>query len=430
MSNRLSQLAVCGFCSLFLSTFGPSFTAANDNWPEFRGPSADGHSDATGLPLHWSETENIRWKTPIHDKGWSSPVIWGNRIWLTTATADGKEMFVVCVDRDTGKVVHDIKLFEVANPAFCHPYNSYASPTPVVEANRVYVHFGSYGTACLDSETGHTLWTRRDLPCDHYRGPGSSPILYGDRLILSFDGADVQYVVALDKLTGKTLWKRDREIDYHTTVGDLKKAFSTPAVVKAPDGDQLVSPAAVATIAYDPATGAELWRVRHGGMNASARPLTGLGMVFVSTGDSGPISLFAVPSGGRGDLSKNVVWTQTKGVPARASILLVGDHLFMASEKGVATCLDARSGKPIWQQRLGGDFIASPVFADGRIYCFDTEGTGQVLQAAGEAKVLAKNRLNDGCMASPAIAGKSLFVRTKTRLYRIELPVAGNERTR
>jgi outer membrane protein assembly factor BamB len=415
-------------CLLVLTGFliGLANAAAGDNWPEFRGPTGDGHSDAVGLPLHWSETMNVKWKTAIHDKGWSSPVIWGNKVWLTTAPIDGKELYVLGIDWETGKILHDIKVFDVDKPAFCHPYNSYASPTPAVDANRVYVHFGTYGTACLDSETGQTIWSRRDLNCDHFRGPASSPILSGDRLFVSFDGIDMQYVVALDKHTGQTIWKRDRDIDYGTTVGDLKKAYSTPALVKTQAGDQLVSPAAVATIAYDPATGSELWRVRHGGMNASARPLAGLGMVFVCTGDSGPYGLFAVRPDGHGDVTKSqVVWRTNKGVPARASCLLVGDSIYMATEKGMATCLDANTGQTIWQKRLGGEFIASPIYADGRIYCFNTEGGAQVLQAGREEKLLAANHLDAGCMASPAVAGKAIFVRTKTHLYRIE-EKAGN----
>ena len=163
-------------CALATVLLIPALGLGGETWPEFRGPSGDGHSDAVGLPLRWSETENVKWKTPIHDKGWSSPVIWGTQIWLTTATEDGKQLFVLCVDRDTGKIVHDRKLFEVAKPGFCPPHNSYASPTPVLEEGRVYVHFGSYGTACLDTASGQTIWARRDLPCDHYRAPGSSPI--------------------------------------------------------------------------------------------------------------------------------------------------------------------------------------------------------------------------------------------------------------
>src|SRR5689334_22957571 len=179
-----------------------------DNWPRFRGPDGDGHSDAKKLPLTWSETQNVVWKTSIHDRGWSSPVVWGDQVWLTTATEKGREMYAVCLDRATGKVVHDIKVFEVPNPdPLGNPMNTYASPTPVIEEGRVYVHFGSYGTACLDTKTGKRLWERRDLTCNHWRGPASSPILYRDLLILTFDGYDVQYLAALDKATGKTVWK-------------------------------------------------------------------------------------------------------------------------------------------------------------------------------------------------------------------------------
>src|SRR5438445_4397914 len=176
---------------------------AADNWNQFRGPNGAGHSDATGLPVKWSEKENVVWKTAIHDKGWSSPVIWGNQIWLTTARADGKEFFALCIDRNSGKILHDLKLLDVENPMFCIDFNSYASPTPVIEEGRVYIHFGTYGTICLDTANGMKLWERRDLNCDHFRGPGSSSILYGDLLFLTFDGFDVQYVAALNKNTGE-----------------------------------------------------------------------------------------------------------------------------------------------------------------------------------------------------------------------------------
>lgn len=187
---------------------------AEENWPEFRGPRGNGHSGATGLPLTWSESENVLWKTPIHDRGWSSPVVWGNQVWLTTATDDGKRLFAVCVDRDTGKIVHDVKVFDVDRPERIAPINSYASPTPAIEPGRVYVHYGTYGTACLDTKTGRVIWARRDLNCEHHMGPGSSPILFDRLLILHVDGCDVQYVVALDKQSGKTVWKTERSVDY------------------------------------------------------------------------------------------------------------------------------------------------------------------------------------------------------------------------
>jgi outer membrane protein assembly factor BamB len=311
----------------------------------------------------------------------------------------------------------------VPKPAYCIPTNSYASPTPAIEAGRVYVHFGSYGTACLDTATGQKLWERRDLPCDHFRAPASSPILYKDLLYLTFDGFDFQYVVALDKKTGQTRWKRDRSIDYGTTNGDLKKAFSTPSIIQVGEHQQLVSPSAKATIAYDPESGDEVWKVYHGGMNASARPVTCEGLVLICPSDGGAYKMLAVRPEGHGDVTRShIAWHQDKNVPNRSSILAVGDLLYMVSMAGVAGCLDGHDGHVLWQTRLTGgkEYYASPIFAEGRVYFFDTDGLGHVLTADRQGRILARNRLDDGCMASPAVAGKSLFVRTKTHLYRIE----------
>ncbi len=400
---------------------GTLFVAAQaeENWPAFRGPTGNGLAKSSSAPIRWSETENIRWKTAIHGKAWSSPVLWGKQIWMTTATPDGKELFAVCVDRETGRITLDRKVFDVPEPAFCHPFNSYASPTPVVEEGRVYVHFGSPGTACLDMTTGQTLWERRDLPCDHYRGAGSSPILVGDLLILTLDGFDLQYLVALDKHTGKTVWKKPREIAYSTSDGDYRKAFSTPAVLNVGGKPQLISPSAEATIAYDPATGAELWRVRHGGMNAASRPVFGHGLIYLTSGHTA--QLWAVRQGLSGDLTETgVAWRVVRGVPTRASLLLVGDLLFMVSDQGVASCLDARTGKTHWQERLGGGYSASPVSCNGCVYFADELGKTHVLKAAPRFERLAVNELDEGCMASPAIVDRALYLRTRTHLYRIE----------
>lgn len=409
-------------CLLILAASWSAATA--ENWPEFRGSNGTGLSDAIGLPIRWGEQENVRWKTAIHDKGWSSPVVWDNQVWLTTATADGKQRFVLCVDRATGKVLHDLKVFEVEQPQSmgdAQTFNSYASPTPAIEAGRVYVHFGSAGTACLDTATGNVLWTRRDLACNHHRGAGSSPVLFRNLLILTFDGFDQQYLVALDTATGQTRWKQSRVIDYGTENGDRKKAYSTPAVFTIDGQAQLVSSSASATLAYDPNTGKELWKVYHGGMNVAARPLLGQGQIYICTGD-GPTQLLAVRTGGAGDVTKShVTWKAIRGVPNRSTPLLLDDLLYLAGDKtGVATCLDPKTGTAVWQQRLAGDFIASPVAAEGRIYLFNRDGAAFVLAAGREEKILARNQLDDGCMATPAIAGKELYVRTKTHLYRIE----------
>jgi outer membrane protein assembly factor BamB len=395
--------------------------SAGDNWPQFRGPRGEGRSGATGLPITWSEKENVVWKTAIHDKGWSSPVVWGDQVWLTTAKADGKEMFAICVDRGSGRILHDIKVFDVEKPAFCIAFNSYASPTPVIEEGRVYVHFGTYGTVCFNTADGKKLWENRELHCDHWRGPGSSPILYGNFLFVQFDGYDKQFVAALNKKTGEIAWKKDRAIDYGTKDGDLKKAFATPTVIMVKDKTQLISPAAVATIAYDPKTGDELWKVYHGGMNVAQPPQYGDGKVFLCTGDGG-LKLLAVRPDGSGDVTKtHIDWKYDKdAVPSRTSPLLIEGSLYMLSEGGFLSCVDAKTGEQAWKERVGGAFSASPLYADGKVYLFSQEEKSFVGELDKEWKLLAANKLDAGCMATPAVAGKALFIRTKTHLYRIE----------
>ncbi len=406
---------------IFLAvTLSTELAMADPNWPQFRGPRGDGHAHATGLPLVWSEIQNVVWKTPIHGRGWSSPVVWGDQIWLTTATEDGRKMYALCVDRDTGRILRDILLFDGHQPEEIHTLNSYASPTPVIEAGRVYVHFGSYGTACLDTKTGRTVWSRRDLKCNHFRGPGSSPFLFGDLLILHFDGFDLQYVVALDKATGKTVWRTDRSTEFVGDDGDFRKAFCTPIVIEAGGRLQLISPGAQAAMAYDPHTGKELWKVRWAGHSSASRPLFGHGLAFVNTGFSKP-ELWAVRPDGHGDVTdSHVVWKVRKGVPAKPSPLLIGELIFMVNDSGIASCVQAKTGQLVWQQRIGGEYSASPIYADGRIYCFSHQPATIVIEPGRRCKVLAVNRLDAGFMASPAVVGRALFLRTKTHLYRIE----------
>jgi outer membrane protein assembly factor BamB len=407
--------------SLVVLAFLTVSVSAGDHWPQFRGPRGEGRSDATGLPVTWSEKENVVWKTAIHDKGWSSPVVWGDQVWLTTAKEDGKEMFALCVDRESGKILHDIKVFDVEKPMFCIAFNSYASPTPVIEEGRVYVHFGTYGTVCFDTSNGKKLWENRELHCDHWRGPGSSPILFGDLLIVHFDGYDKQFVAALNKKTGEIAWKKDRTIEYGTKDGDLKKAFATPTVITVKDKPQLISPAAVATIAYDPKTGDELWKVYHGGMNVAQPPQYADGKLFLCTGDGG-LKLLAVRPDGSGDVTKtHIEWKYDKdAVPSRTSLLLIDRKLYMISETGFLSCADAKNGEQLWKERVGGAFSAAPLYADGKIYMFSQEEKSLVGEVGTGWKLLATNKLDAGCMATPAIAGKALFIRTKTHLYRIE----------
>jgi outer membrane protein assembly factor BamB len=400
--------------------FVAGFAHAETNWPQFRGPRGDGSSIAKGLPVTWSEQEHVRWKTPIHGRGWSSPVVWEQQIWLTTASEDGKQMFAVCVDAASGKIVHDLLLFENEKPDEIHLLNSYASPTPAVEAGRVYLHFGSYGTACLDTANGRVVWQRRDLPCKHWRGPGSSPFLYGERLIIHYDGYDYQYVVALDKTTGRTIWKTDRQVDFGTTDGDIMKAFSTPILIEAAGRKQLISSCSKAVLAYDPDSGREIWRVRYDGFSATARPLFGNGLVFVNTGFS-KADMLAIRPDGQGDVTDtHVAWRVTKAVGSKPSAVLVDGLLLMVHDNGVATCLEAATGKELWNKRIGENFSASLLAGDGKVYFFSHEGTTTVVRPDRKYQELAVNKLDDGFMASPAVTQGSLILRTRSHLYRVE----------
>ncbi|HEV3344384.1 MAG TPA: PQQ-binding-like beta-propeller repeat protein [Pirellulales bacterium] len=404
--------------ALLSMTAGPMLEAG-ETWPQFRGPDGQGISDAKGVPVEWNESKNVKWKTPIRGRAWSSPVIWHDQVWLTTATEDGKELSILKIERATGKILLDKVVFEIAKPQFCYPFNSYASSTPAIEEGRIYVHYGSHGTACLDTATGETLWTRQDLPCNHHRGAGSSPILFGDLVFINFDGYDLQYVVALDKATGQTVWKQDRDIDYGTSDGDAKKSYGTPLVIEVGGKPLLVSPAAGGTTAYDPLSGKIVWRLRHGGMNAAAPPLFGHGLLFLNTADGGFREL-AVPPEGKGDITANVLWKQQQAMPSRCAPLLVGDLLFMTNEAGILTCLEATTGNVVWRERLGGHYSASPVYADGHVYFVSEDGELPVIAAGRKYELLATNKLDEGCMASPAIAGREIFIRTKKSLYCIE----------
>jgi outer membrane protein assembly factor BamB len=416
--------------------------AGEANWPEFRGPRGNGTTPNAHLPLNWGEETNasaIKWSTPIHGKAWSSPVIWGQQLWVTTATENGHELFVVCVDRDTGKIVQDHKLFDIAKPQYCIPFNSYASPTPAIEEGRLYATFGAPGTACVDTRSGKVLWSRRDLECNHYRAAGSSPILYKDFLFLNYDGSDRQYVVAFDKTTGRTVWQKERSINFDDLgpdgkpemEGDSRKAFATCQVAMLGGIATLLSQGSKALYAYEPVTGAELWRVEdRASYSGSTRPVVGSGIVFVPSGfPSGEVlalhpgkagEVLDVKTNASPDMQLQVLWKARQHAPKKPSLLLMDDLLYGVEDTGVATCWEASTGKVVWSERIGGHFSASPLGSPGRVYCFSEEGKTTVLAAGRQFQKLAENQLGDGFMASPAVSGNSLFLRSRTQLYRIE----------
>ena len=386
--------------------------AAAGDWPEFRGPDGQGHSAESGLPAEWGEERNVEWKTPVPGRGWSTPVVVDGRIWLTTGTADGGgELRLLAFDAGSGEETLNVEVFRVEDESSPNPKNSLASPTPIVDGDRVYVHFGSYGTAAV-STAGEILWTAR-FPYVTQHGYGGSPILYDDLLILNGDGYDVAFVLALDTRTGEVRWKADRE-------EPVSQAYSTPLAINVDGRDQIVSVAAFRASAHDPATGEEIWRVRYGrGFSNVPRPVYGNGLVFIATGFQTP-SMLAVRADGSGDVTDtHVAWTLRRGAPHTPSPLLVGGELYMVSDYGVLTCIDAESGDVHWQHRIGGNYSASPVFADGRIYLQSEEGKTTVIAPGTTYSELAVNQLDGSTLASMAVADGSVFLRTDSHLYRI-----------
>ena len=424
MFERLAIRLPCGGglislgpMKLFLALSIAALSVSAAQWSEFRGPNGAGKTEAD-LPLEFGEGKNVKWKTSMPGKAWSSPVVWGDQIWFTNAEADGKKLWAVCLNEKTGKVLHNKLIFEIEKPQHSPvAMNSYASCTPAIEEGRVYVSYGVHGTACLDTKTAEVIWQRQDeeLRVDHFRLPASSPILYGDLLVMIFDGADKQFVVALNKKDGKTKWLHKRAFDYRTNNPDRKKAYGTPTFFNIGGQTQLIAPAAVATEALDPASGKLLWTSRTGGMNVSGRPLYGHGLIFINNGMG---SLSAVKPG-KGEV--NPVWSTRRNIAKKSSMILHGDHLYMVADNGVATCVAAKSGEVVWSERLGaGEFAASPIFSNGRIYCFSMTGNGVVFAASPEFKRLSQGKFADGFMASPAVTGKALILRTKSAVYRVE----------
>ena len=387
------------------------------DWPQFRGPTGQGHAPDAAVPLAWSETENVTWKVPVAGRGWSSPVIADGRLWLTTAVTDpraGSSLRLLAYDVESGANTLDVEVFGSDETYLLNPKNSFASPTPVLDPDgeRVYVHFGAAGTAAVGIG-GDLLWRAR-FPYISQHGNGGSPILQDGLLVVSIDGYDTAYLVAVDARTGEERWRSTRP-------DPVSQAYSTPLLIRVGDRDQIVNVSAFRTTGHDPATGREIWRVRYpNGFSNVPRPIYGHGLVYLSTGFQTP-TLLAVRADGEGDVTRShVAWRLRRGAPLTPSPILVGNELYVVTDFGIATCVDALTGDIHWQQRLGGNHSASPTFVGGRIYFQNEEGVTNVLAPGTEFRVLARNRLDGVTLASMAVSDGALFIRTDTHLYRIE----------
>ena len=410
-------------CILLLITVASCVVIeANEQWSQFRGHYGNGIIKSTSAPINWSENTNIDWKTPIHDRGWSSPVIWNDQIWMTTATKDGNKMYAICVNKLSGKIEHDIHVFDVKSPQAITNENTYASPTPVVEEGRVYVHFGTYGTACISTKDGQILWKRRDLNCDHEigAGPASSPFIYNNFLIFNVDGRDVQYVIALNKETGETAWKTNRSVDFSDVQVNQRKAYGTPFIIPRGNTNQMVSIGAKGVYSYDPENGKELWKAEHRGWSIAPRPVYGEGLVFTMIDRDRP-EMWAINPSGSGDITgTHVEWKETKRMPPRASPIIIKDLLFVVDRNGYISCIEAKTGKSIWQKRMKGRFSASPILANNLIYFFNEDTVCTIIKPTRQLEIVAENKLSDDkLMATPAFDENSIYIRTEKKLTRI-----------
>ena len=422
-----SSLLVCFFFIAFLS--GSEKASSQDrNWTQFRGSNLNGIAAAENIPLKWDES-SIKWKTQIHDNGYSSPVVYNNQIWVTTAKPDGKELYAVCIDFQTGEIMYDIKVFTPGEVEGKHSLNTYASPTPCIENGFVYVHYGSMGTACINTANGSIVWKRNDFKCKHVQGPASSPVIYKNLLVLHFEGTDVRYIVALDKSNGKLIWRSDRPAEPYEPLTEIgRKAYTTPIIINVKGTDMLISNGSAVCIAYDPNTGREIWRVVNGAESTIAMPFTEKGVVFwyagymVAGDGTNYTELMAVNPDGAGDITAtNVIWKKRDELSRNQCLTpVIKDGLiYTVNTRNILMCLDAATGEEIWSAHMTSNYDASPIYVNGNIWFFSVKGEALAIKAGRKFEVVAKNQMDSGIWATPAVLRSSVILRTQKYLYRI-----------
>jgi len=439
--TRLRVTKYLAITYLAMSIAAVTGAIGDDSWPQFRGPDGQGFSNATSLPSDWTKDDNVLWRTDVPGRGWSSPVVMDEQVWVTTAVeteateefrkeklaedpfADAKNVLqsvafhAVAYDLATGEVLHNLRLTQVNEPVPIHSLNSYASPTPVLEPGRLYCYFGTFGTFCVDTHSGEVLW-RQQLVQNHSVGPGSSPLLVDGLLILTCDGTQEQFIAALDARDGQLIWRTDRP-PMSGDDGEHHKSFSSPVLAGTGPDRQIVVPGAQWVAAYEPQSGEEIWRVLHGnGFSLAPRPITGDGLVYFYSGFAGQ-GLFAIRTDGRGDVTDtHVEWTQDDVASTRPSPVMVDDRIYIVTERGVAGCIDVASGEVVWRERLGGNYSASLLGTANRIYAFSEEGLVCVFQTGDDFEKLEEHELGERIMASPAVVGETVLLRTEKTLYR------------
>ncbi len=425
---------ICGstfrFYFLLVALLVISFRAGSQsaNWTQFRGNKGNAIAESENIPLKWDESV-IKWKKEIHDKGHSSPVVYGNQIWVTTGTADGKELYAVCLDFNTGEIIYDIKVFSPEDVEEKHQLNTYATPTPCIEKGYVYVHYGNAGTACINTSDGSIVWKNSAFKCKFVQGPASSPVLYKNLIILHYEGVDVRFLVALDKSSGKLVWKSDRPADPYKPLPEIgKKAYTTPLVVNVKGRDMLISNGSAVCIAYEPATGKEIWRVVDGAESTIAMPVMENGVLYWYTGfmvaDDGSnyTNFLAVNPDGQGDITKtNILWKKRDALAHNQMLTpVIRDGLiYTVNSRNTMMCLDAKTGEEVWSKHVTSDYDASPLYINGNIWFFSSRGEILVLKAGRKYEVIAQDKTDSGIFATPAVLRNTMILRTQNFLYRI-----------
>ncbi len=405
-----------------------SIAQKSDNWTHFRGSNMDGHAQVKSAPLHWSDSTNVEWKVPVKGLGWSSPVIFGDQIWLTSAATDGKEFYTLCYDLKTGKLLNEKTIFTASDPQRIHGTNSYATPTPCIEEGFVYVHYGNFGTACINTNNFELVWKREDMPCDHMQGPASSLILHKNMLIVHLEGTQDPYVAALDKKTSETIWKsiRPKEI-YDTLQPVFRKSYQTPIVIEANGRKLLISNSAFMCFAHDINTGEVVWTVEYGFDSTVSQPLYRDGLVYVNSGwifiDNVPFFTrqYAIDPTGKGDVTKtHVKWMYEDEVPQIPTPIIVDGKMYMVHDRGMVSCIDAKTARVIWKHELKGNFNSSPVYGAGNIYFTNVKGECTIIKPGDTFQLVAENKIGETVKAVPAFVNDKMVLRTEKFLYLIK----------
>lgn len=395
------------------------------DWPKFRGPASNGHVPQQSVPLQWSDTENVQWKVPIPGLGWSSPAVVNGRIYLTTAVPQGPGLSLraLALDATSGQVLWDREVRGIPETPAIHTKNSHASPTPIVERDSVYVHFGALGMAKLRAYDGALLWLNTELNYPPLHGSGGSPVLHNGRLAVVCDGSTDPFVAAVDAESGRVLWKQPRSVKAR-----ISHSFVTAAIAEVNGQALVLAPGPDHCAAYDLATGEEVWKVLAPGWSVVPQPVVAHGLVIYNHDYDNP-ELIAVRLGGTGDVTEShVAWRRKRGAPSTPSPLLVGEDLFCVSDDGIATCINAITGEQYWMERLGGNFSASPILAAGRILFLDENGRAVWVEASREFREVQKNSIPGRTLATPAFADGAMFLRTDEHLYRIQAAASSPQR--